>query len=71
MLQEKRISSKINYEVLKSLNVGAVENKPAPPPIPDDISFVTPKVVEIKETPVVTPRFEFIFFNFIDFLWIY
>lgn len=54
MLQEKKISTKINYEVLRSLNVGAVSSNNQPQQIPDDISFVTPKKVETKESrPVV------------------
>lgn len=64
MLQEKRISSKINYEVLKSLNVGSTENKPALPPIPEDISFVSPKAVSIREPAIVNPRlYKFHFFH--------
>ncbi|XP_014218499.1 transcription factor IIIB 90 kDa subunit [Copidosoma floridanum] len=51
MLKEKRISSKINYEVLKSLNVGLNTNTQAQekPQIPDDIAFVSPKAVD-KDT---------------------
>lgn len=64
MLQEKRISSKINYEVLKSLNVGSSENnKPVLPPIPEDISFVSPKAVEIKEPAPVNPMYLLILFS--------
>ncbi|KAJ8673119.1 hypothetical protein QAD02_004381 [Eretmocerus hayati] len=59
MLQEKRISTKINYEVLKSLNDGtgstAAKQKP---PVPDDISFALPKKVDIRESPAksVVPK---------------
>ncbi|OXU25977.1 hypothetical protein TSAR_004101 [Trichomalopsis sarcophagae] len=55
MLQEKRISTKINYEVLKSLSATPAAPK-SPQKIPDDISFVMPKKVDIKETSsVISP----------------
>ena len=61
MLQEKRISSKINYEVLKSLNVGSTPSKDPAPQIPDDISFVTPKKVDTKETTsTISTRYKFL-----------
>lgn len=55
MLQEKRISTKINYEVLKSLSITPTTPS-TPQKIPDDISFVTPKKVDSKETSsVISP----------------
>jgi hypothetical protein len=53
MLQEKRISSKINYEVLKSLNVGIGSNTQSQQRS-DDISFVSPKKIEKSEISSVT-----------------
>ncbi|XP_011496211.1 PREDICTED: transcription factor IIIB 90 kDa subunit [Ceratosolen solmsi marchali] len=53
MLQEKRISSKINYEVLKSLNVGNC-SKTQSQHKSDDVSFTSPKKIEKNEISSVT-----------------
>ena len=50
MLQEKRISNKINYEVLKSLDVGLNHSSPSTPaldpaPAPES-PFVSPVKME-------------------------
>ena len=58
MLLEKKISTKINYDVLKSLNVESnVSNQQTQRPnVPDDISFVAPKRVEpLNSTPTAAP----------------
>ncbi|XP_033227665.1 transcription factor IIIB 90 kDa subunit [Belonocnema kinseyi] len=56
MLQEKRISNKINYEVLKSLDVGLNHSNP---PAPDSVSSPVPAPESPFLSPVKMERFSY------------
>ena len=70
MLQEKRISNKINYEVLKNLNLGVGPSAPASKSTAAAAAASASPSTAVEETKPARFRFQTVPLGFTGFYWV-